>query len=64
MAATTPESSKPNPNSVAEIFKNMNYGPAPEADNVVKVCYLLYCCHVFINVHKMFVCVELNLELT
>ena len=35
MAADT--KSAPKQNSVSEIFKNMDYGPAPEADNVVKV---------------------------
>ena len=34
MAADT--KSAPKQNSVSEIFKNMDYGPAPEADNVVK----------------------------
>lgn len=34
MAADTKGASK---NSVAEIFKSMDYGPAAEADNVVKV---------------------------
>jgi hypothetical protein len=37
MAETVSKSSKKNPDSVKEIFKTMSYGPAPEADNVVKV---------------------------
>lgn len=37
MAETVAKSSKKNPDSVKEIFKTMSYGPAPEADNVVKV---------------------------
>jgi len=39
MAAST--AVKTNPDTVAEIFKTMSYGPAPEADNVVKVWCLI-----------------------
>lgn len=30
-------------NSVSNIFENLTYGPAPEADNVAKVMSLICC---------------------
>ena len=46
MASTTQQQG--DTNSVKEIFKTMNYGPAPEADNVAQVgecnqCEILPC---------------------
>lgn len=36
-ANPTASSQSANPSAVAELFKTMSYGPAPEGDNVVQV---------------------------
>lgn len=47
MAADTKTNTK---NSVAEIFKSMDYGPAPEADNVAKVDFNTF--YFILQMHK------------
>ena len=37
MSALPKETTTPDANSISSIFDKMSYGPAPEADNVVKV---------------------------
>ena len=37
MSAAATKETVTSVNSISAIFENLNYGPAPEADNVVKV---------------------------
>lgn len=54
MASTTQQQG--DKNSVKEIFKTLNYGPAPEADNVAQVSGL--------ELSNIFYCHDLNVVLT
>ena len=37
MSASATKGNDSSTNSISEIFENLSYGPAPEADNVVQV---------------------------